>query len=876
MGCVLLLSLICPADAQNIREEFEWNSVTYLRLDDGWYAKGVNDIFKVAEYSVSARLRDTDHRDDVVALLSDRGLTLVRENRLNIMDIHLPAGSDIMKTVRDLSATEYFRYVEPNVIGKYSAMPNDPSFSNCWGLNNTGQTGGTNDADIDGVEAWDIETGDPGIIVAVLDSGTEYTHEDLQSNIWNNADETPGNGVDDDGNGYVDDVLGWDFEGDDNDPTGSFYHGTHVAGCVAAASNNGIGIAGIAGGWGGNPGASLMICMVGSSAPIGEILDDAILYAADNGARVITLSLTVSQTTAIDDAVTYAYNTAGAFIDCASGNGYGAVAYPANLPLICAVGATDDTDTKADFSNYGPELELTAPGVDVYSTVLNDGYDYSDGTSFAAPHVAGVAAVILSAAPSLTNQEVRELMWNTSDDLGAAGFDNLYGYGRVNAWAALQQTSGLYLDSDAYPCQGTLGITVRDNSASGTVTVDVSSTTESTAETVTLTEGNPGEFTGTIAVDTVPAQSGDSIISVADGDIITVDYTPLGETATAPVDCTTPMISGVTVGMVSESQATVQFTTDEPCYGSVVYGETSPGTQLDSMNLTTSHSIVVTGLNDCTYYEFYVMASDPAGNTATDDNGGANYSFVTLEIVAFLEANMDTDPGWTYEGQWAWGVPQGNQGDPSSGYTRSNVVGYNLAGSYPNNLPETYCTTQSFDCSTAGNVYFSFYKWLGIESSTWDHASIDISNNGGSSWNQIWDHTGGSTSGGSWEYVEFDISTWAAGYSDVQIRWVMGTTDSSVTYCGWNVDDVLVSFTQPCDPPTPTPNPCIHDGDVNMSGSLTAGDAQLAFQIALGLYSPTYEEGCAADCNGDDSITAGDAQQIFMGALGMGSCVDPL
>lgn len=858
-----------PGQASQIDQEFQWNNVTYLKMSDGWYAKGINDIFKVMDHSISARLADTDNRDTVMAILADKELTFVRENRLNIMDIHLPTDSDIMKTVKELDATGLFKYVEPNVYGKWSAIPNDPGFSQCYGLHNTGQSGGTPDADMNLVDAWDIATGDPGIIVAVLDSGTEVTHSDLAGNIWNNPGEIPGNNIDDDGNGRIDDIVGWDFEFNDNDPSGSYYHGTHVAGCVAAVNNNGVGLSAPAGGWNSSPGASMLICMVGSSAPIGEIIDDAILYSADHGARVITLSLSVSESTAINDAATDAY-AAGSFIDCASGNDYSSVAYPASLPEICAVGATDRDDVKADFSNYGPELELTSPGVDIYSTQLGNTYGTSSGTSFAAPYVAGVAALILSAAPSLTNQELRELMWNTANDLGDPGFDNLYGYGRVDALAALQQTSGVYLEADFYPCQDNLLVTVRDNSSTGSIDVTVSSTTESAGETLTLTEVNPGEFTGSITLDSIPVQSGDSIISVSDGDSLTVLYSSTGETATAEVDCGFPTITNVTVDGISDNEATIHFTTDEPCYGSVMAGTPSPDMQFDSMTLTTTHTVFLSGLTDCANYEFYVMASDPAGNMDTDDNGGSNYSFITLDLVVLLEADMEEDPGWSYDGAWEYGDPLGNDGDPDNGYTGTNVIGYNLAGDYENNIAQVFCTTTAFDCAGATDVYFSFYKWLGIESSTYDHASIQVSNNNGSDWTTIWDHDEGTVQGGSWEYVEFDISNIASGYNQVLIRWVMGATDSSVTYCGWNIDDVLVSYTQDC------VSECNNDGDTNLDGTITAGDAQVAFQIALGLYSPNEDEACAADCNGDESVTAGDAQQIFTTALGLDNCADPM
>ncbi|MCD4655619.1 dockerin type I repeat-containing protein, partial [bacterium] len=316
---------------------------------------------------------------------------------------------------------------------------------------------------------------------------------------------------------------------------------------------------------------------------------------------------------------------------------------------------------------------------------------------------------------------------------------------------------------------------------------------------------------------------------------------------------------------------TVSWTTDEPSTSVVIYGEISPPTQEIILEaLVTTHIVVIPDLIDCTTYRFMVGSSDEATNLTWDDNSGNNYSGTTLELFVMLEANMDTDPGWSYEGQWAWGVPQGNSGDPGSGYTSDNVVGYNLAGSYPNNLSNTYCTTTSFDCSEAPQVYFSFYKWLGIESSSYDHASIAISNNGGNSWTTIWNHSGGSITSSDWEYEEYDLTTQLAGHNDCLIRWNMGPTDSSVTYCGWNIDDVTIMFTAPCE------EECINNGDVNDDGVITAGDAQVTFQIALGSYSPTVQEFCSADCNADETVTAGDAQAVFLAALGSGACVDPL
>ncbi|MBN1296988.1 choice-of-anchor J domain-containing protein [bacterium] len=262
-----------------------------------------------------------------------------------------------------------------------------------------------------------------------------------------------------------------------------------------------------------------------------------------------------------------------------------------------------------------------------------------------------------------------------------------------------------------------------------------------------------------------------------------------------------------------------------------------------------------------------VVTLNLTGNEAT-----ATVTF-DIEITAsnFLQRffwDMDDDPGWTMEGAWEWGVPQGVSGDPSSGFTGSTILGYNLAGSYTNSLPETYVTAGPLDCSSLTNVEIRFMRWLGIESSSWDHASFRVSNDG-TTWTTIWDHTGSSFTDPDWQALMYDISAVADGQSAVYLRWVMGATDSSVTYCGWNLDDVEIWADS-------AGNPCVHHGDVNFDGEVTSGDAQLTFMIALGMITPSYEEACAADCNGNDEITAGDAQQVFMTALGMTSCVDPM
>ncbi|MBN1295804.1 succinylglutamate desuccinylase/aspartoacylase family protein [bacterium] len=438
------------------------------------------------------------------------------------------------------------------------------------------------------------------------------------------------------------------------------------------------------------------------------------------------------------------------------------------------------------------------------------------------------------------------------------------------------------LERDRFACSDTVAIEVVDAdlninpAAADTAVVTVFSDTDPVGEDCLVTETGPdtGIFNGSQGLGT----SGAEVVLVSHDDLLTIAYddadcqgAPQTVEMFGTIDCIGPAISNVIVSNASENSLTITWTTDEPAGSVVHYGETVPPTQeIELEALVTTHTVVITGLSDCTTYRFEVGSGDEAGNVSWDSNGGMYYSGTTLELFMMLEATMDTDPGWTYQGQWAWGVPQGNSGDPSSGYTGDHVVGYNLAGSYTNSLPATYCTTTAFDCSDAAQVYFSFYKWLGVESSSWDHASIDVSNNGGSSWTTIWTHTGGSTAPSTWTYEEYDLSSQLAGNSNCMIRWSMGPTDTSVVYCGWNIDDVEVKYTAEC------VQECINNGDVNFDGVATAGDAQMAFQIALGSISPTPEQFCAADCNADEAVTAGDAQSIFLLALGSGACADPI
>lgn len=293
--------------------------------------------------------------------------------------------------------------------------PDDPLFSYQWGLHNTGQTGGTEDADIDAPEAWGIITGTNEVMIAVIDTGVDYTHDDL-----------------DDGRVRTD--IDKDYVNDDDDAKDDHGHGTHVAGTIAAETNNGLGVAGVM--WQAQI-LPLKVCDSQGSCN-GDDVAAAISYAADQGANAINMSLGGSCSQTIADAVNYAYFEKGVIIVAAAGNSGLSIGYPAKHPPVIAVGATDYNDERAYFSSYGNELDVVAPGVDIWSTVPNNGYDSFKGTSMASPHVAGVAGLLLAQRPDLSAGQVREILHQSADDLGEDGFDRYYGYGRVNAYQALQ------------------------------------------------------------------------------------------------------------------------------------------------------------------------------------------------------------------------------------------------------------------------------------------------------------------------------------------------------------------------------------------------------------------------------------------------------
>ncbi len=360
-------------------------------------------------------------------------------------------GLSVADAVAQFRSDSRFEYIEPNYrvyairsvheskAGLAAALvPNDPQFTRLWGLHNTGQTGGAVDADIDAAEAWEIETG-KNVVVGIIDTGIDWQHPDLAQNIWTNPGEIPNNGIDDDRNGYIDDVRGWDFYNNDNSPFDGDGHGTHVAGTVAAVGNNGIGVTGVS--WS----AKLMALKFLSDNGLGATADalSAIEYAVRNGAQITNNSWGGDEfSQALYDAIAAAGQAGLLFIASAGNDGANNdlfPKYPSNYDLnnIIAVAATNHSDQLASFSNYGRvSVDLGAPGDEILSTVPGNGYVLASGTSMAAPHVAGAASLILSRVPALTQVQVKDLIMRTTDPLPGLQGRTVSG-GRLNVHQAL-------------------------------------------------------------------------------------------------------------------------------------------------------------------------------------------------------------------------------------------------------------------------------------------------------------------------------------------------------------------------------------------------------------------------------------------------------
>jgi subtilisin family serine protease len=366
-------------------------------------------------------------------LIADHGgRVLFRQRTPGYYTISVAEGRGLFESIREYSDLPEVAFAEPSEVSFNSALdylPDDPDFGRLWGLHNTGQTvngvAGTADTDIDMPAAWDLERGDPEVIVAVIDTGADLDHPDLQANLLPRGTED------------------WDFaDTGDPSPDDDDGHGTHVAGTAAAADNQ-VGVIGVA------PGCRIMPLRVNLTTGMNQNRADAINYVAAQAMAnpdrrfVINCSWRMNGDHAgVHNAIINAVSS-NVVVVYAAGNDNNNIdvtpQFPAVYPEVIAVAATDQNDRRATFSNFGQAVDVSAPGVNIYSSFPDDNFAFLDGTSMASPHVAGLAALIWSHNRTLSNQQVRETIEATCDNIDAAnpGFVGLLGRGRVNAHRAL-------------------------------------------------------------------------------------------------------------------------------------------------------------------------------------------------------------------------------------------------------------------------------------------------------------------------------------------------------------------------------------------------------------------------------------------------------
>ena len=387
------------------------------------------------------------------------GVSIIRHiEPIDVYHLKIPSTRTVPEMVELYSEDPRCSYAEPNYIGEGSNfVPNDTFFPQQWHLNNTGQTGGTLDADIDAVEGWQITRGSSAVVVAVLDTGIDSNHPEFQGRI----------------------LPGFDFVNEDSDPEADHPHGPQVSGILAANADNAFGVAGV------DHRAKILPVKVLNSQNSGTTADlvQGLLFAAAQGAHVVNMSLiNYPLTSALNDALQVARDAGAILIACAGNGGIGNadVSGPGASPLTISVGATDHNDARASFSGTGQALDVVAPGLGLPTVLFNSSQNQTSifsGCSAATPVVSGIVSLLLSLDLSLTHEEVYTILTQTAEDMvgppseDTPGRDNFFGFGRVNMHAALLKVTAKrtlcsllgndprpsLLDQDIFKFAGTAG-----------------------------------------------------------------------------------------------------------------------------------------------------------------------------------------------------------------------------------------------------------------------------------------------------------------------------------------------------------------------------------------------------------------------------------
>ena len=463
--------------------------------------------FKEGELIIKFR---NSRKEEIDLLLRQKKLSILKEFR-NLKNLFIVKTNEkkIYDVIRELRSMPEVEYAEPNYIVKAVILPNDTYFGNQWGLHNIGQliqgSPGTYDADINGPEGWDETGGDTSIVIAVIDTGVDYTHSDLVENMWKNPFEVPGNGIDDDNNGYIDDIYGINAIIGTGDPMDDEGHGTHVAGIIGAKGNNNNGVCGV------NWKVSIMALKFLDSLGSGTISDalkciDYVIDMKNRGVNIVATSNSwggYGESRALYDAIEELMRKEILFI-AAAGNDTLNIDYnpffPAGtyLPNVITVSATDKNDNLAYFSNFGKyKVDVGAPGDEIFSTYPSNNYYWASGTSMATPFVSGLSALIKSKYPNYDWTKIKNLILTGGKNLGSLYNKTITGK-IIRADGSLSPSgktvyARLRPIGDKVSCYKDDGVelsclNIKDESGNGNVNVDIIET----GETITLLDNGTG------------------------------------------------------------------------------------------------------------------------------------------------------------------------------------------------------------------------------------------------------------------------------------------------------------------------------------------------------------------------------------------------
>ncbi len=559
--------------------------------------------------------------------------------RIYRVRLDLEAGQSLEEVLAAYRSCPDVEYAERNPTIAICATPSDPLYAQQWALSK-----------IQAAEAWETCRGGHDIVVAVIDTGVDYDHRDLRGNVWINEAEATGEPeLDDDDNGYVDDIYGYNFAYNNNDPADDHGHGTKCAGIIAAAGDNSLDITGVC--WT----ARIMSLKILGSDGDGSAADavPAIYYAVANGADIISGSWGGEDPSeAIKEAIEYAHRE-GVIVVAAAGNeGSDTPFYPAAYSSVLAVAATESDDRRWYLSNYGDWVDIAAPGRNILSirpevqSADSDEEEFTgrtSGTSMAAPHVSGACALLLSANPLLTRDEVEQLLLSTADPI-AAGI--CASNGRLNVYKALRAAippeGTIRLDRAHYAESVDIGVLLADWDLRGAGRQPVlMESAGGDIETLILTETEVslGVFRGMIASTSAAVRPDDGVLQVQHGENIYARYVDGDDgsgqedrwrQAVAPADYEPPVVSDLKIE-TQRAGATIQVVTSEPTVAEIRYGTICGGPYdlvVKGSGLTDRHEIELRRLIPQMRYCFIVSLTDAAGNEAIADDGGQGYSLV--------------------------------------------------------------------------------------------------------------------------------------------------------------------------------------------------------------------------------------------------------